>query len=316
LAKLIESEFLEKGVWSGELAYTTPEGRGVHLMVSSHRIVDERQQNLGTVTTFRDISTRKDMEEDLREARDAALLASQHKSAFLANMSHEIRTPMNGVLGMLRLMRETPLNQEQREYAELAGQSAETLLTILNDILDFSKIEAGHLRIERLPCSPVAVFKEVCGLMKATAAAKGLAFEFSAASDVPAEALTDPTRLRQVLHNLLGNAIKFTETGSVSVSCLRRGAMIHFEIADTGIGVDSSQATRLFEPFTQADNSMTRRFGGTGLGLAICKELVERLGGEIGLRGREGGGTIFWFTIPVAEPAGHAAVLQTARPQA
>lgn len=280
-------------------------------MVSSHRIEDERQLNLGTVTTFRDISARKEMEEALREARDAALLASHHKSSFLANMSHEIRTPMNGVLGMLRLMRETPMNMEQREYTELADRSAVTLLALLNDILDFSKIEAGQLRIERIPCSPEAIFKEVCSLMRVTAQAKGLVFEWTTGESVPAAMLTDPTRLRQILHNLLSNAIKFTESGFVQAHCRRAGDAIHFEVADSGIGVDPAQSVRLFQPFTQADGSMTRRFGGTGLGLAICKELVERLGGEIGLSRREGGGSIFWFTLPLSDAASETEVSPT-----
>ena len=310
-AETILRDFEAVGSWSGELTYTDPDAGKVHLMVSSHRIEDERQLNLGTVTTFRDISARKEMEEALREARDAALLASHHKSSFLANMSHEIRTPMNGVLGMLRLMRETPMNMEQREYTELADRSAVTLLALLNDILDFSKIEAGQLRIERIPCSPEAIFKEVCSLMRVTAQAKGLVFEWTTGESVPAAMLTDPTRLRQILHNLLSNAIKFTESGFVQAHCRRAGDAIHFEVADSGIGVDPAQSVRLFQPFTQADGSMTRRFGGTGLGLAICKELVERLGGEIGLSRREGGGSIFWFTLPLSGAASETEVSPT-----
>jgi signal transduction histidine kinase len=302
-ANSILRDFEASGFWSGELTYTAIDGSSVHLLVSSYRIEDDRRQILGAVTTFRDISARKEMEEDLRQARDGALLASRHKSSFLANMSHEIRTPMNGVLGMLRLMRETSLDIEQREYTDLAHRSAETLLALLNDILDFSKIEAGQMRVELIACSPVTIFKEVCTLMGATALAKELAFEATVDENMPATMVTDPTRLRQILHNLLSNAIKFTESGSVGASCYRRHSDVYFEVADTGIGVDPKQLPHLFQPFTQGDTSMTRRFGGTGLGLAICKELVELLGGEIGLSRREGGGSIFWFTIPLSSAA-------------
>ncbi|MDD5035159.1 MAG: response regulator [Methylococcaceae bacterium] len=238
----------------------------------------------------------------LERARDSALDASRLKSEFLANMSHEIRTPMNGVLGMLELLRRTPLSSEQREFAETATHSAETLLAIINGILDFSKIEAGKLELDSVNFDLRVLVEEVCTLLASPAHGKGVELACFVEPSLPADLRGDPTRLRQVLTNLIGNAIKFTERGEVSVEtvCLsqdERRAVLRFTVKDTGIGISPEDQKRLFNPFEQADAATTRRFGGTGLGLAIAMNLVMRMGGEIHVESEPGTGATFWFTV-------------------
>ncbi|MEJ7785597.1 MAG: response regulator, partial [Solirubrobacteraceae bacterium] len=260
---------------------------------------------VGAVMAFQDVSDRKRSVEQLAQARDEALEASHMKSQFLANMSHEIRTPLNGVIGMTELLLDTSLDSEQREYARTAQSSGESLLGVINDILDFSKIEAGRLGLEDAEFDLPEAVGDVCDLLANRAHAKGLELASDVRDDVPRLVMGDQTRLRQVLTNLLSNAIKFTTEGEVVTivsSTERHGdrAVVRFEVHDTGIGIDPAQLERLFESFSQADASTTRRFGGTGLGLAISKQLVELMGGEIGARNRPEGGSAFWFSVPFA----------------
>jgi two-component system, sensor histidine kinase and response regulator len=243
--------------------------------------------------------------QDLKDARDAALLAAKLKSQFLANMSHEIRTPMNGVLGMTEILLNTQLASRQREFAETIQSSANALLAIINDILDFSKIEAGMLRFENSPFNLHRSVENVIDLFAQPARKKDLELALLIEEGVPVSVKGDPFRLRQVLTNLLSNAIKFTDQGEVVLRCRRvseiEGAIsVRFEVSDTGIGIAPEDQRLLFSPFMQADGSTTRRFGGTGLGLAICKELVTGMSGEIGMESTPSVGSKFWFAAKFA----------------
>jgi len=258
------------------------------------------------------VAERQGAREELATARDAAMEASRLKSEFLATMSHEIRTPMNGVIGLTDLLLGTQLDVGQRQYAEGVQVAGEALLSIINDLLDFSKIEAGKLDLETICFDVIRVVEEVAGLMGQSARHEGLSMVTPCAPDLPTAVVGDPARLRQVLLNLSSNAVKFTEAGEVTLrarldpsgsaegsSTPATAGHRRFEVVDSGIGIAESDVLRMFEPFSQADASTTRRFGGTGLGLAISRRLVIAMGGELGVDSEPGRGSTFWFRVPL-----------------
>ena len=251
--------------------------------------------------TSRDITGRKQEEDDLRRAKEAAEAASQAKSEFLANVSHEFRTPMNGIMGMTELILDTEINSEQREYLEMVKTSADSLLVPLSDILDFSKVEAGKLELVDQDFALAPSIAEMLQLLHFRAKQKGLLVRWEIGKNVPERVVGDPLRLRQILVNLVGNAVKFTERGEVLVRVELQEqdaehAMLHFAVKDSGIGIPKDKQNLIFEAFTQADSSTTRKYGGTGLGLAISTRIIELMHGKIWVESEWDKGSTFHFT--------------------
>jgi len=266
-------------------------------------LVDDGDREVSMVGACVDITSLKNLQDDLSMAREQADAANKAKSEFLANMSHEIRTPMNAILGMTQLALQTDLNERQRNYMQKVANSGKSLLRIINDILDFSKIEAGRLEVEKVTFSLDTVFRDLGDLMAERAQDKELELLFDLDPELPDQCLGDPLRLGQVLINLAGNAIKFTDKGEIRVRVTKvsespENVQIRFDVMDTGIGMDANQVSKLFQPFSQADSSTTRRFGGTGLGLSISTRLVELMGGRLIVESTPGKGSIFSFMIP------------------
>jgi PAS domain S-box-containing protein len=282
----------------------TPGSPSRIVMITSERIPETEAGMVGFVGILADVTSEAGAEAAMSDARDKATEASQLKSDFLANMSHEIRTPMNGVIGMTDLLLETDLDDRQRDYAETVRTSGEALLTIIDHILDFSRVEAGKLEIEDIEFSPGSIVEGVVDLLEGPAQIKGLKLSASIDDSLPAFVSGDPGRVRQVLINLIGNAIKFTQVGEISIRALETEhiddeSVIRFEVSDSGVGIAPDKIAVIFHPFVQADTSTSRKYGGTGLGLAISGQLVSLMGGDCGVSSRLGEGSDFWFTIRV-----------------
>jgi PAS domain S-box-containing protein len=288
---------------------TDATGRPHNVLTSKIPVLDERGRVTGLVGIGRDVTLRTRLLAEMQAARDAAEAANRAKSEFLANMSHEIRTPINGVLGMAELLLDTSLDHTQSDYARTIHESGKALLTVINDILDFSKIEAGKLDIERVAMDLRATVEDVARMIAFQAHQKRLELTLEIDPALPSAVKGDPGRVRQILTNLGGNAVKFTSAGEVAIEAKVQesdaaGTRVRFEVRDTGMGIPADRIDRLFLPFSQVDASTTRRFGGTGLGLSIVRRLVDLMGGECGVSSVPGSGSTFWFTLyfAAAEP--------------
>jgi PAS domain S-box-containing protein len=293
----------QKKVTDYELTACARNGKQTVVSYNATTFYDRDRTLQGVLAVSRDVTERKLVEAELQQAKAAAESASRTKSDFLASMSHEIRTPMNAIIGIADLLAKTPLNPEQDKYVQIFRRAGDNLLNLINDILDLSKVEASQLELERTDFSVKDHLEKVTEMVAGRAREKGLALVCEIAPNVPADLVGDPTRLRQVLINLLGNAIKFTESGEVALRVAPDAdssvpTALRFTVSDTGIGIPSEKLGQVFEPFTQADSSTTRRFGGSGLGLTISKRLVELMGGRIWAESRVGEGSVFAFAVP------------------
>lgn len=292
----------ETGVWEGE--FTAKRGDGSTF--TAYGMATEVRNKKGKVTCYQssclDITERKQAEAELLQAKATAESANIAKSQFLANMSHEIRTPMNGIIGMIQLLQHTDLTPEQHEYAESAKNSGFKLVHLLNEILDLSKVEANKIELETTDFDLQAMISDIINLLSLSAREKGIKLISSIDSDIPTALKGDAGRLRQIISNLVGNAIKFTPKGSITLHIQKDSedvdsVTLRFLVHDNGIGVATDKLEEIFAPFTQADSSTTRRYGGTGLGLAICRQLAVLMGGSVGVESEEGVGSTFWFTV-------------------
>jgi len=310
----------DQPVKSLETTRTTKNGRTVVVAVTRSLIVDADGSVVGVASVGRDITELKRAQALLAAAHAEAVEASKMKSQFMANMNHELRTPLNGVIGISRLLLETELTAEQREYAEALSISGEALLGVIGDILDFSKVEAGKLELVDEPLAVQPLVDGVRTMIALGAGKSDVRVSSLVGPELPERVWGDETRLRQVLTNLAGNAVKFTPHGEVAISVRRHSATdrtdhLRFEVTDSGIGIAPGAQEAIFESFAQADGSTTRRYGGTGLGLAIARQLVTLMGGAIGVRSAIGEGSTFWFTVPLRPVDAAAAAVTSEKPE-
>jgi PAS domain S-box-containing protein len=310
---------VENNLWSSEYRFRRADGSYAFVVDRCYVVRDALGKPIRLIGSIQDLSARKQAELEIQEARQAAEVAAQAKSEFLSNMSHEIRTPLNGILGMLELTGQTKLNAEQKQFLTLAEESAGTLLGVVNDVLDFSKIEAGKMELEKREMDVSDVAAEAARTVLVRAHQKNLNLLYHVAADVPSQIIGDSARLKQVLTNLLSNAVKFTERGEILLrvetgACRAREIDLRFSVSDTGVGIPLEKQKAVFQAFSQADNSVTRRFGGTGLGLAISSKIVDLMKGRIWLESEVGKGATFFFTatLELSDPAAASATPGTA----